>query len=354
MNEIMPSDFISMIPRRGYIRAGLILTLWYLSSSVAVILTKSLFEGSAHRLRPFPFGLTVTATNNIMAASAAALLFGPRTFPNQDSSMNQLALIIGATTAAEIGLSNFALILLSVSYATVLKGMAPFFVMAWGTVLGLQRIRWSVVSIMIAIAVGLGLAVTGEDKTKHTSLSNFLQAGFLAQLLSALFSGFRWILTQVFIKGETIGNDYFTSFMNIRPMMRGLSAVDTIRMTAPCTLLLVLPFVLALEGTALARWMFTATLTEMLNLLTILVLIGMCVFMLLWSEYELVKITSSLTVAVGFVLKEVLVIFAGSLIFGDKLSTQTYLGFALVQCAVFCYSLIRTESIMADNILPHS
>lgn len=297
----------------------------------------------------------MTATNNVVAGIAATLLFGPPTELNRDSNVNRLAIIIGATTAAEIGLSNIALNLLSVSYATVLKGMAPLFVIAWGTLLGIQRLRLSLVSTMIAIAVGLALAVAGEANAPTASLSQFMRAGFLAQLFSALLSGFRWILTQIFIKGETITSTQVSSFLNIRPLSRGLSAVQTIRLTAPYTLLWVLPFVAVIEGHALMLWVRHARFMDIVNLVTILTIIGVCVYALLWAEYELVKVTSSLTVSVGFVMKEVIVIFAAAMIFDDQLSKLTCVGFVIVQCGILAYACLQRYSIeRKDNSVTQS
>lgn len=348
--EVIPTpSAVPLRPRNKFLRAGLLLTVWYLSSSLAIILSKSLFSGSHQRLPPFPFGLTVTATNNVVAGVAATLLFGPPANRRHDSNVNRIAVVIGATTAAEIGLSNIALNLLSVSYATVLKGMAPLFVMAWGTLLGLQRLRFSLVSTMIAIAVGLALAVAGEARATTASFSEFLRAGFVAQLFSALLSGFRWILTQVFIKGDSIASTRFSYFLNIRPLARGLSSVETIRLTAPYTLLWVLPFVAAIEGHGLMLWVRHASLMDLVNLVTILTVIGVCVCALLWAEYELVKVTSSLTVSVGFVMKEIIVIFAGAMIFNDHLSKLTCLGFVIVQCGILGYACLRQDPVVSKD-----
>lgn len=351
----MPLDFMptpSVSPARSRnkcLRASILLTIWYLSSSAAVILTKSLFSGLHQRLPPFPFGLTLTATNNIVAGLAATLLFGQPTELHRDSNLNRLAVIIGATTAAEIGLSNIALNLLSVSYATVLKGMAPFFVMAWGALLGVQRLHIGLILTMAAIAVGLALAVAGEADAVTATISQFMKAGFLAQLFSALLSGFRWILTQVFVKGESVNGTRVAAALNIRPPSRDMSAVQTIRLTAPYTLFWVLPFVAVIEGRSLILWVRHANFMDLVNLGTVLTIIGVCVYTLLWAEYELVKVTSSLTVSVAFVMKEVIVLFAGSMIFNDRLSKLTFVGFVIVQCGILGYGCLPRETHMKKD-----
>lgn len=348
-SEYTPTTLPTWRARNSYVKAATLLTAWYLASSIAVILTKTLFSGAERGLPPFPFGLTVTATNNIVAYISATLLLGPPMEVVRDNNVNRIAMVIGATTAAEIGLSNIALNLLSVSYATVLKGMAPFFVMAWGVLLGIQKLQLSIVSTMFVIAIGLGLAVIGENSS-DVFVSHFARMGFFAQLVSGILSGFRWMLTQVFIKGDTISNDTFSSVFNIRPLSRGLSAVETIRLTAPYTLLWIMPFVVVFEGWDLLRWILAAKFMDVINLLTVLLIIGVCVYALLWTEYELVKVTSSLTVSIGFVMKEVVVIFAGAMIFNDKLSTLTCTGFAIVQCGVVAYALLRREQLARDGM----
>lgn len=351
--DYMPTPSVSPLRSRSkFLRAGILLTVWYLSSSAVVILTKSLFSGLNQRLPPFPFGLTLTATNNIVAGLAATLLFGRPADFHKDSNVNRLAVIIGATTAAEIGLSNIALNLLSVSYATVLKGMAPFFVMAWGVLLGLQRLRVGLISTMLAIAVGLALAVAGEADAHTAAVSQFMHAGFIAQLVSALLSGFRWILTQIFIKAEPVGRTRMASTLNLRPLSYEISAVETIRLTAPYTLLWVLPFVIAIEGRALVLWARHASLTDLVNLITVLTVIGVCVCTLLWAEYELVKVTSSLTVSVAFVMKEIIVLFAGSMIFNDRLSRRTFIGFLIVQCGILGYGCLPREACARKHEIP--
>lgn len=351
----MPADSStrSSRQRRSTIRVASLVTVWYLSSSVAVILTKALFSGSHGRLPAFAFALTVTATNNIVAWTAATLALGPLADHLQMRTVQRLSLVIGTTTAAEIGLSNVALSLLSVSYATVLKGMAPLFVMAWGALLGVHRLQPGLVLSMAAIVVGVGLAVAGEAGTRP-SLRGVVGVGFIAQMVSGLLGGFRWVLMQVFVKGVTTGADGVCAFFSMQPLSRALSGVETIRATAPITLMALVPVVVLWEGRALCAWLLAASVMEMVNLVTLLTVIGMCVYMLLWAEYELVKVTSSLTVSVGLVMKEILLIFAGRLIFHEKLSWLTCFGFYVAQMGILKYAWLRrtivTEVVIGEDV----
>ncbi|KAI0563316.1 solute carrier DMT family [Gracilaria domingensis] len=324
-----------MCPR---LRVALLIIFWFSSSSLAVLVTKALFSGIGHHVPPFPFALTLTATNNVVA-SLASYSFSSRTqHISRDEGATRVAFIIGAATAVEIGLSNIALTLLTVSFSTVLKGIAPFFVLGWGVVLRIHTLRFSIAASLFAMAVGLILAVTGEHNKASPALSHLLRVGFLAQLLSGLFSGFRWVLTQIFIKGEAVLDERATGLLRHRSNSTGWSAIETVRQVSPFTLMWVLPFVFIMEGLKLFSWLRDASFQESSKLFVVLWIIGGSVFLLLWCEYELVRITSSLTVSVTFVLKEVLVIFAGALIFRDRLSWLTCVGFIIVQGGVLAYA----------------
>lgn len=323
---------------RGALWVAFLIFAWYVSSSMAVLLTKWLFSGAEDGLEAFPFGLTVTATNNVVAWVISALVVESSGDALRESNGRRLAIVIGSTTGAEIGLSNIALSLLSVSYATVLKGMAPLFVMAWGAFLGLHPLRLTLVTSMSAIVGGVILAVAGESEG---NVSHFARIGFIAQLGSALFAGFRWVLTQVFMKGELIANDWLSSSLNLKPLSRPVSSVETIRCTVPFTLGALIPAIVLLEGVQLVQWVINAEVFNFARLIAALFLVGCCVYVLLWAEYELVKATSSLTVSVAFVLKEVLVICASRVLFGDSLTRITVTGFVVVQVGLILYAIER-------------
>lgn len=322
---------------------------WFGSSSLAVLTTKALFSGARSWIPRFPFGLTLTATNNVVASLLAAVLTGGSRDPGLNKNAVQIASVIGAATAVEIGLSNIALNLLTVSFSTVLKGVAPFFVLGCGLALKTQSLQFGTVLSLLAMAVGLALAVSGHGDDGSLAKSPFFKAGLVAQMLSAVFSGFRWVLTQVFVKGEPFLNERIKIFLMLRPLSRGLSALETVKLVSPFTCLWVLPFALFIEGTRILVWIQGASLLDDIKLVTVLSAIGVSVYVLLWAEYELVRLTSSLTVSAGFVLKEVLTVVAGGVIFRDRLSLSTYLGFIIVQGGILIYGLQRRNSDMESN-----
>lgn len=324
--------------------------IWYASSSAAVLVLKALFAGRLGA-PSFAFPLIITATSNIVSASLAVLVRPPRLDVGANAqAQRRYAMLIGAATAGEIGLSNWALKLLTVTLATMLKGTAPLLVFLWGIALGVYAPDVRRLTAAIAVCVGLGLAVAGQRDTQESP--GALRIGVVAQCLSGSLSGFRWVITQLFVKGDT-------GIQRRRPavleaILRGapsvpLSAVDVISSTAPWTAAAVAPFAIMLEGAHFLQWYKQCGMTDFGIVVVSVTCIGCCVFALLWSEYALVKCTSSLTVSIGFVAKEVIMIGAGMFLFGDKLTVASGFGFCLAQAGILGY-VVQKQSPQASEL----
>lgn len=321
----------------------ILVVLWYISSSVAVLLLKALFNGKIETLPKFRFPLTVTATSNIISA-VLATYNSPRREGPMHRSQQRYAQLIGVMTAGEIGLSNWALKLLTVVLATMMKGMAPFLVMLWGFALGVYSPTWRMFVVVACVCVGLALAVSGQSGVQESKEA--LNWGVAAQFLSGVLSGLRWVVTQMFVKGAT-GQERvprWLSWLAVGQLERPLSALAVIRTTAPYTAAAIAPFILMFEGMSLASWFWAASAWDCVVVGSAVLSIGFCVFTLLWSEYALVKSTSSLTVSIGFVAKEVLVIIASMVLFGEQLTVESVAGFCLVQVGILGYAFQKSST----------
>lgn len=316
---------------------------WYALSSIIILLTKALFAGRIAGSYRFPFPLTLTTTSNIVSAFSASILIRGDALHMADAE-HKYAALIGATTAAEIGLSNFALNVLTVVLSTILKGSAPLLVLSWGLTLGLYRLNVRLVLVVVTIFAGLCLAVSGQAAEQESRAA--LQVGVFAQFLSAILSGLRWTITQIYLEGFKVNDTLRSccSFLFMEPLGRSLSALEVIRTTSPYTAISIAPFALLLEGRTIASWFARATLRQSVFVVSCMLLIGILVFALMWSEYRLVKATSSLTVSIGFVVKEILVIGGGMLAFGERLTLLSTFGFILVQVGVFAYAVVKRQT----------
>lgn len=334
--------------------------LWYGSSASAVLLSKHVFSSA------FPFPLTVTASNNLIAASLSfcALRFAPcsqsqlvRAGSDEDetvgatsaapSSSHNHALmgaLIGAATALEIGLSNCSLQKLSVTFSTLLKGAAPLSIAIWSAVLGVAPLHPQTFFAGVGLIAGLGLCSAGQVDGARQGVQE-TRVGIGLQLAAAAISGLRWTLTQAFVRGVKLPFDIPFGWNRRPAASRGGSSLDTtlllsptsredcesncrekistngdsvvreragptsptqtILATAPATMACVVPFAMALEGRAVVRWAMSTNFVAFLGASQLVFVIGSMVFLLLWTEYELVRSHGAVSVSLLFVVKEV-------------------------------------------------
>ena len=100
---------------------------------------------------------------------------------------------IGFMTGLEIGSSNLALKILSVSFGTILKGGGPIFTFLWGLLLGIEQFSLQIGVSLVLIAVGIAMASLGEG-------TEFEFVGFCFQLFASALGGLRWAMTHKLLK----------------------------------------------------------------------------------------------------------------------------------------------------------
>lgn len=303
---------------RRLLRTSLTLLFWYCISSAIILTTKWLFTNH------FPFPLTVTTFSNTLTTVWAVLFsFRPRWRPEPltKKQFREYVLPIGFATALEIGCSNLALQMLTVSFGTILKGGAPVFTMMWGLLLGIESFSANVCLSLVTIAMGIALAAFGEGNT-------FVVAGFILQLLATALGGLRWAMTHVLLKGS---RDH------------RMSPLTATLYTSPTTALCVLPFALAFEGVTVKDKMGQLGDNEFWIIFGTMMFVGTLVFILLISEYWLVNATSSLALSVAGVFKELLTIGGGIVFFRDHMSLLNIVGFGICQVGIGAYAYLRYD-----------
>jgi hypothetical protein len=371
----MPSAWKERFPD---LRRFLVLLLWYASSSAAVLLSKHIFSN------PFPYPLAVTGSNNFVAALLSVIVishgrskthgldrrmedqFRPSdTLEGTDngrkrstgSSRMWSALgkrrylfggLIGAATAIEIGLANIALQKLSVSFSTILKATAPLSIAIWSAVLGVAPLSRHLMGGSLALIVGVGFASSGQAIGRSAWL------GVALQVVGSMVSGLRWTMTQVYM-GHMDGKEQQTNkdsdLVNLRPSPFGSSPFETILATAPATMLFVIPVSLFLEGHEIATWVSATNIHEKMRVCQLILAIGLLVFVLLWAEYELIRTIGAVSVSVLFVVKELLTLIGGKVVFQDRLTGINVLGFVISQAALAVLSHHR-RSAVPQSVLP--
>ena len=262
--------------------------VWYAISNSIILSTKWLFSNH------FPFPLTVTVYSNAVTFFWALVLSrhpklrAPRPSRAQFTSF---VLPIAITTGLEIGASNLALKILTVSFGTILKGGAPIFTFWWGFLFGIEAFSLPTFGCLFMIAIGIALASLGEGQ-------EFELGGFCLQLFATALGGLRWAMTHKLLQyddnndnnnnnggttrtasninndtshsstsqsemsienisaREIIGTNYEDVHLHVSPSQQptppfryqAMSPLTAILYTSPMTALSVLPFALGLEG----------------------------------------------------------------------------------------------------------
>lgn len=305
-------------PKGEYLRTVIVILSWFAISATVILTNKWVMVKS----KLFPFPILLTVCSNTVATVWAFFFSRIRRFRPPSVTMAQIrryVIPIGAVTALELGCSNIALLLLDVSFVTIIKGAAPVFTMMWGLAFGIETFSFPVFGALLTISTGVGLATMGERNT-------FLLRGFLLQLFSTALAGLRWAQTQILLSGQ-----------------RPLPLITVILYTSPATAVCLLPIGLAREGARALEHVTMLAPSDRLLLAVLLFGIGTLVFVLLCSEYWLVGCTSSLALSVCAVFKELLTIVGGLVMFNELMTIMNIVGFAICQIGIGAYALLRSR-----------
>ena len=380
---------------------------WYTSSITIVFANKHLLSTGSFK---YPFFMT--AVNNGVVFAIAWLvtrlpwLHQP---PLSTRVVLQVVLPIGLCTALDIGLFNWSLSLMSVSFHTILKGTIPAFVLIAGWLLKLERASPSTACSVLLIVVGIGLAAAGEV--------HFSTAGLVLGLGSAWMGGTRWALTQLLMNKPAdthASNAGASAGHNSRRVGNGGDSGDTSSrgsgvvkgangagsaggtcaggtcggtcaggttgdtaeeeavkavvqkqisrhanplgsmlfispVTASCALLPALlleifdtPWVRqAADEPALVNSRFVHSSEAVFQLAGSLGAIAVLVFVLLLAEFALVSLTSSLSLSILGILKELLTIALAGGLRGEPLTVMNLAGFVICSFGALLYHFVR-------------
>ncbi|XP_017288970.1 solute carrier family 35 member C2 [Kryptolebias marmoratus] len=216
-------------------------------------------------------------------------------------------------TVLDIGLSNWSFLFITISLYTMTKSSAVLFILFFSLVFKLEEPNPFLILVVLLISSGLFM-FTFES-------TQFNLEGFIMVLLASFIGGIRWTLTQVLMQKAELGLQ---------------NPIDAMYHLQPLMFLGLFPLFLYNEALSLStsEKLFRVTeLTPLLYSLLTLSIGGTLAFGLGFSEFLLVSRTSSLTLSIAGIVKEIcMLLLAASL--GDKLSFINWLGFAMCLCGV--------------------
>lgn len=149
-------------------------------------------------------------------------------------------------------------------------------------------------------------------------------------LMASFIGGIRWTLTQVLMQKAELGLQ---------------NPIDAMYHLQPIMFLGLFPLFLYNEGLSLCTSEKLFRVTELFPLLYSLFLLsigGVLAFGLGFSEFLLVSRTSSLTLSISGIFKEVCTLILAAALMGDKMSALKWLGFVVCLCGISLHVGLKT------------
>jgi solute carrier family 35, member C2 len=239
----------------------------------------------------------------------------------------------GVCTGLDIGLSNFSLSLITLSFYTMCKSTVPLFLLAFAFAWGLEKPSWTLAGVVAIISVGLLLLVYGETAFDPT--------GFALVMTASALSGLRWTITQVLLQGGGKnggsggghGGDPIEVLLSLMPVMAlTVGAVSLVAerlwKTLPGSPYFDSPASLALTACVVAGGAVIA-------------------FLMVWVEFTVIALTSALTFMVAGTFKEIVTVLAAVTFLGEAFTAINAAGLAVLIAGVALFNYTKYRKAMA-------
>lgn len=225
----------------------------------------------------------------------------------------------GTATALDIGLGNFSLRFISLTFFTMCKSSVLAFVLLFAFLFRLESPTWKLCLVILFMTVGVIMMVAGE--------AAFNALGFVLVMTASLCSGFRWSLTQIMLLRNPATSNPFSSIFFLTPVMFLALFLLALPIEGPANVIQGIK-----ELTASSGGFFSFIL---------LLFPGILAFLMVSAEFALLKRTSVVTLSVCGIFKEVLTISAASVAFGDELSPINISGLVVTILSIAAYNLLK-------------
>ncbi|XP_044118852.1 solute carrier family 35 member C2 isoform X2 [Neovison vison] len=209
------------------------------------------------------------------------------------------------------------------------KSSAVLFILIFSLIFKLEELRAALVLVVLLIAGGLFMFTYKSTQFNVEGFSLVLGASFIG--------GIRWTLTQMLLQKAELGLQ---------------NPIDTMFHLQPLMFLGLFPLFAIFEGLHLStsekifRFQDTGLL---LRVLGSLFLGGILAFGLGFSEFLLVSRTSSLTLSIAGIFKEVCTLLLAAHLLGDQISLLNWLGFALCLSGISLHVALKALHARGDG-----
>ncbi|KAK5114516.1 hypothetical protein LTR62_002451 [Meristemomyces frigidus] len=231
----------------------------------------------------------------------------------------------GTATALDIGLGNFSLRFISLTFYTMCKSSVLAFVLVFAFLFQLEKPTWKLCAIILVMTAGVVMMVAGETA--------FNVAGFALVMSASFCSGFRWSMTQILLLRNRATSNPFSSIFFVSPVMFAVLFVLALPIEGPAGI------VEGVRQLGEAKGWLMGTL--------ILLFPGCLAFLMVAAEFTLLKRTSVVTLSVCGIFKEVLTISAAAAVFDDKLSPINISGLVVTIASIAAYNYLKYSNMAA-------
>ncbi|KAI8393544.1 triose-phosphate transporter family-domain-containing protein [Radiomyces spectabilis] len=199
----------------------------------------------------------------------------------------------------------------------MVKSSTPIWVLLFSFLFGFEKPRFLLIAIILVMVLGVVLTVEGERK--------FDVMGFLLVLVAAVVSGLRWNLTQLLLQQDRLGIN---------------SPIATLYHLSPIMFVIMLTLSLAFEN-PIAEFKESKhfdSFSHVMESFGLMAIGGLLAFAMTLAELYLIKNTNTVTLSVAGISKEIVVIALSVLIYGDLLTTKSFLGLFVSISGIIAYN----------------
>ncbi|KAI1854150.1 hypothetical protein JX265_000553 [Neoarthrinium moseri] len=290
---------------------ALYIALWIAMSSSVILFNKWVLA-AAH----FDFPLFLTTWHMVFATGMTQLmarfsttLDSRKKVPMDTATYMRAIVPIGIMFSLSLILGNLAYLYLSVSFIQMLKATnaAATLIATWA--FGMAAPNMKVLFNVLIIVVGVAIASFGELK--------FEMFGFLVQIAGIVAEAMRLVMVQRLLSGSEFKMDPLVSVYYYAPACAVINGV----------------FTLFVEGSRI-------TMNDIYTLgIFTLIANAFIAFCLNVSVVLLIGKTSAVVLTMAGVLKDILLVVASMVIFGDPVTGQQYFGYGIALAGLTYYKL---------------
>ncbi|XP_039287057.1 solute carrier family 35 member C2 [Nilaparvata lugens] len=223
---------------------------------------------------------------------------------------------LGVFSALDIAFGSWGLLIIPVSLYTMTKSSTIIFILGFALIFKLEKKSWSLVVIVAMISIGLFMFTY-----KATQFDLF---GFTMVLFASFSSGLRWTSAQ---------------FIMQRSELRLKNPLDLMYYTQPWMFLTVLPFFYFIEGGKIVHSLSSEGWDKWLPVFGG----GFIALAMELAEFLVLLSTSSLTLSVIGIFKEVTTVILAVKWNGDTMSSLNFAGLLLCLGGILCHVVHKAQ-----------